>query len=435
MFQTAKKQKNIRNIDCGEIQGRCIMKRLIQNVMKFRQQQNNMHVGQLGPVAFVPMPKFLKLHAPTSNNLPTCRISRSKYQRLVCIGDIHGDLLALLTALFVLNVIDHRACWNTQQQNTIVVICGDVMDRTRHVVDQKTRESKLLSHQSFDNPREEVDVIQYLHALNMSAMGHKGRVICLLGNHEVCTSFPSIGQCNGMQQSFQNAYYSRGWVDDGTVRTKSRTDTEVMQDKMDMFAAGEKFGRYMAVHYPLVLVVGDFILVHGGINIHILNQVRSITKTKESKMLTTINKLMSNWLFTNKIPSNFTASQQEQLQIELLKLVWNRELSQAKVTDATCAVKLEQVFQSLGLDWDLGGVVVGHTIQPNLTPTCSSNGVHKVWRVDLALSEAFGIPTSTGGIIVHQKPQETVVHTHQFKKKPRNCPYLCEWTTFQTVII
>lgn len=407
--KTKKKQKQIRNADCGDIQGRCIMKRLVSTLMRNR-RDNGMHSGHLGPATFTSMASFLSKHGPTSYQCPPSIFSRKQYEKMICIGDIHGDLLALLTALFVLGCIDDRARWKTDAQKVIVVICGDVMDRTRHHVDPVTRESKLISDRSFDNPREEVDVIQYLHALNIESSKSSSKVVCLLGNHEVCTSFPNISQCRGMENTFQNAYYSRGWVDDGSTRTKAWTDAQVMTEKMSMFSAGRSFAQYMAVHFPLVIVVGNFILVHGGINISILNNVQKITGTKETKTLTSMNQIMSKWLFHDTIPTN------KQIQNELLSLVWNRELAQAQQTDVTCAKKLYKVFKSLGLDWNLGGVVVGHTVQPNLSPTCSSDGIHKVWRVDLALSEAFGTPTSTGGIIVRQTPDETIVHTHQFKK-------------------
>lgn len=404
-----KEQKQIRNEDCGDIQGKCIMRRLVSTLIKNR-RNNGMHSGRLGPASFTSMASFLSRYGPKSYHCPPCMFSTKKYEKLVCIGDIHGDLLALLTALFVLGCIDDRAQWHPKAQKVIVVICGDVVDRTRHQVNQITRESKLISDRSFDNPREEVDVIQYLHALNLESGKSGSRVVCLLGNHEVCTSFPKIGQCDGMEEQFQNAYYSRGWVDDGSHQTKSLTDAEVMSQKMTMFSAGNSFARYMAVHFPLVVVVGNFILVHGGINISIMNNVQEITGTKDTKTLTTMNKIMSKWLFHDQVPTN------KSIQKELLNLVWNRKLAQADVTDVACAQNLCQVFKKLGLDWKLGGVVVGHTVQPDLSPTCSSNGVHKVWRVDLALSEAFGTPTSTGGIIVRQTPEETLVHTHQFKK-------------------
>lgn len=104
-------------------------------------------------------------------------------QRLVCLGDVHGDYQALVDFLQLAGVLEFR--FEEQQHyyprgdrqhsalpnraipiwtgnNTILVQCGDVLDRGS----------------------EELACYQLLAELSHQAESQGGRVVCLLGNHE-----------------------------------------------------------------------------------------------------------------------------------------------------------------------------------------------------------------------------------------------------------
>ena len=57
-----------------------------------------------------------------------------------------------------------------------------------------------------------------------------------------------------------------------------------------------------------------------------------------------------------------------------------------------CMQQLNQLFSHLKLQLKYGGIVIGHTVQDTIRPYCNGH----VWRIDLALSEAFGPPTKIG---------------------------------------
>ena len=83
-------------------------------------------------------------------------------QRLICIGDVHGDIEALMKALEVAKVYDRQSnSWIGG--NTIVVQTGDILDRGT----------------------EELACYSLLAKLSQEAPPFGGRVVLLAGNHEI----------------------------------------------------------------------------------------------------------------------------------------------------------------------------------------------------------------------------------------------------------
>jgi hypothetical protein len=91
---------------------------------------------------------------------PMSNIPLLPNQRLICIGDVHGDIHALKAFLQVAQVYDEQEGWIGT--NSIVVQCGDVLDR---------------------GP-DELECWQLLVRLSHQAQAHGGHIICLWGNHE-----------------------------------------------------------------------------------------------------------------------------------------------------------------------------------------------------------------------------------------------------------
>jgi hypothetical protein len=113
-----------------------------------------------------PLASFLKNTSLINNfslaNTPEDCIDLQIGQRLVCIGDVHGDFQALQDFLTLAGVYDIES--NTWcGDNTILVQCGDVLDRYS----------------------QELKCYQLLAQLSREAPEDGGKVIVLLGNHEI----------------------------------------------------------------------------------------------------------------------------------------------------------------------------------------------------------------------------------------------------------
>jgi len=132
--------------------------------------------------SIVRMPEQFIL-APT----PGSYIPLEEGQRLVCVGDVHGDFQALVDFLKIAGVLDFEESSSSSSandlarnsiltysampisdsplwtgNNTILVQCGDILDRGS----------------------EELACYQLLAVLSHQALQYGGRVVCLYGNHE-----------------------------------------------------------------------------------------------------------------------------------------------------------------------------------------------------------------------------------------------------------
>jgi len=95
-------------------------------------------------------------------------------QKIVAIGDIHGDLTSLLVILFGAQLINNDLEW--VGENTFLVFTGDLLDDYR-----SPAEIDFMNQ----HPADEITIISFLSDLNRQALRTNGRVLLCLGNHEL----------------------------------------------------------------------------------------------------------------------------------------------------------------------------------------------------------------------------------------------------------
>ena len=98
-----------------------------------------------------------QLVTPRDDNIPL-----TEGQRLVCLGDVHGDVGALTEFLELAGVYSPSKPNKWLGGNTILVQCGDVLDRGS----------------------QELQCWKLLAKLSQQAAQEGGAIICLWGNHE-----------------------------------------------------------------------------------------------------------------------------------------------------------------------------------------------------------------------------------------------------------
>jgi hypothetical protein len=371
-------------VNCEDITSKCVMLPLIENITKLRNSQDE-SLGSLGPCTFSTVSNFIA-NTKYQNRQPFALEARDR--DVVAIGDIHADFIALLGCMYTMSVIDMNGNWIGG--NTIVVLCGDLLDR----------EGRTGSRVSV-NTREEVDIVQYINALNLSAEDNGGAVIWVLGNHDLSRVF------SNKYKSYRKYVGSQiiGWVDE---KTKSE-DAGVFMDRL--FAPGGPMGVYIATHCVFVLTVGKFVFVHGSFNQTILDDIISVVGSGD--VIYKINTIMRNSMLNIEyLETNYTTFS------EIAKIAFNRSFvdgytTQLKVgleSDIICTDAIRSVFRKLEMSWNYGAFVVGHSIQKHGIPVYCRG---RIWRLDLGMSEAFrpkdGRPKIIGGIRITQ-----------FKKAPFN---------------
>jgi hypothetical protein len=110
--------------------------------------------------------EFKDHRSPLYNISPT--------QKIVALGDIHGDLTSLLVILFGAELINTNLEWIGG--NTFLVFTGDLLDNYR--------DSESIDFMK-QHPADEITIISYLADLNTQALKTEGRVLLTLGNHEL----------------------------------------------------------------------------------------------------------------------------------------------------------------------------------------------------------------------------------------------------------
>lgn len=189
----------------------------------------------------------------------------SQPQRIVAVGDLHGDYQAWLEIALRAGLIDRRNRW--AGGSTVLVQTGDVTDR---------------------GP-DSLKIIRHLMRLQGQARRSGGRVVVVLGNHEAMNMTDDLRYVHpGEFAAFANAdsdrlrrrvYEANKVAITASYRavTPGMTDTAIrgawlaanppgkLEHQAAWSARGE-LGRWTIAN-PAVARVGDTLFVHGGISI------------------------------------------------------------------------------------------------------------------------------------------------------------------------
>jgi hypothetical protein len=255
-------------------------------------------------------------------------------ERLVAIGDVHGDIAALRAALSVAMVIDADDHWTGG--TTTVVQVGDQLDRGE----------------------DERAILHWLEELAEEAKAVGGAVYPMLGNHET------------MNVELDLRYVTEGGYADFADVAWDTADSFYAQypdqekGRIAAFRPGGPYAQLLARHV-IALVVGDTAFVHGG-----------LLPEHADYGLEAINTETRAWMQgTAPRPSLLGGDNSP---------VWSRHYSSSP-DDADCAL----LFETLDA-LDVARMVVAHTVHTEgITAACQD----LVWRVDVGLASYYGGPT------------------------------------------
>lgn len=254
--------------------------------------------------------------------------------RLVAIGDVHGDLGAFRRALRLAGAIDERDRWSGGA--LWVVQTGDLLDRGD----------------------DEDEILGMVARLEREARAAGGQFLALNGNHELMNVQGDFRYVTPDGFRDFDAFASRA-----PSAARARLPRE-MHGRAGAFLPGGRYARELAAR-GTVVVVGDTVLVHGG-----------LTARQLERGLDTINRDVRRFLLGQAPLSAELASEDSP--------VWHRDFA-LRDDPATCAA-LDAVLRPLGAR----RMVVGHTVQEGgITAACEE----RVWRIDVGLARHYGGPT------------------------------------------
>lgn len=245
--------------------------------------------------------------------------------RIIALGDIHADYEALIFALKKAKIINDKLKWVAG--DTVFIQIGDIVDGRSRAGNWKG-----------DN---DLKVIDFLTELQKQAIKKGGKVILLMGNHEL------MNYNGNFSYSGNNGIKTLGGE----------------KKRLEYFK--NQFRNLMKQSY-LAVKFGDWVFSHAGIPSIISNTFT----------IPDLNTLFYEYLdgkLTKPIEKKFMDIISSDIGILTNRKFGNEKVQCKKVIDTLTNLKANHM-------------VVGHTVQDNINSVCN----HKIWRIDTGISRAFG---------------------------------------------
>lgn len=253
-------------------------------------------------------------------------------QRIVAIGDLHGDLDATRRALRLGGAIDENDDWSGGE--LIVVQTGDQLDRGDH----------------------EQEILDLFVKLSGQAREAGGAFHWLLGNHEIMNAKGDLRYVTeGGFEDFEDAVQ----IDSADTTLAGYPESE--RARRAAFHPGQAYALEMSKRF-VILQLGDNLFVHGGVlPEHLEYGIDRINEETQA------------WLRgETEFPEVLKGSNSPQ---------WARLYSD-EADSSACAV-LSDVLGRIGVR----RMIVGHTVQESgIGPVCDS----LAWCIDAGLATYYG---------------------------------------------
>lgn len=302
------------------------------------------------------------------NDYPYTPAIFPKQNRVIVLGDIHGDYNLAITMLKIAKVIDNNNNWIGGA--THVVQVGDQIDRCRPI-GTMTCEQKQTT---YNDEASDVKILRLFTDLDKLAIQKGGRVISLFGNHELMNVQGQMGYV-----SFEGLKEFENYKDPQQPQLKFISPIHA---RAHAFAPGNEIGKLLGCTRLPAVIIGQNLFVHAGI----INSIVELLKIHEKSDLETINIALRKWLL-GLLDAKYI---EKIVQSSKKSMFWTRILGSLPPhidsNDKRCVDNIGKVLEIL----HIGKIIIGHTPQSfiyndNINSTCGDI----IWRVDNGSSTAF----------------------------------------------
>lgn len=317
-------------------------------------------------------------------------IDIEKNQRIIAIGDLHGDIQLTRQCLKASKVIDDHNNWIGG--NTIVVQIGDQLDGCRPYQTECQRDKSHLSDYTEGDDAQDVQIMKLMNKLNLESESTGGRVISLVGNHELMNT---MGHLNYVSRNDLLPFRKPGLDIESDKASESG-----MKGREKAFTPGHDMAKFMACSMVSSVIVGPFLFVHAGF-IEEFTKIMNITCRDD---LIRCNYVVRKWLlgiirpdgqYIRHILSDIDKSPfWIRIFGNIPRNVNIRDMDKRKCDSKDCKMcfKLLPTLELFGVK----GMIIGHTpqffgknSQDDEDKIINSTCDNRLWRVDVGSSYAF----------------------------------------------
>lgn len=283
--------------------------------------------------------------------------------KIIAIGDIHGDYYIFIELLKLAKVINSDLKWIGK--DTYVIQLGDTLDGKRPGIDLDNNFLKTTG---------EIEITNLILNLDNQAKKTGGRVISILGNHELYPYY----------------YYNDKSFNDKYVKTCDLENYRRLYkiSRFKYYKPGYGDGaKLLGKTRPLIIQLGKFIFCHGSLNKAFLQLcIDHKLNINNSKFIdiNKLNKIVSDWLIGNNKKVPFFINNTDNI-----NPLFNRDLTDPKSLNKTECFNL--VYSVLEYFKNAKYLVMGHSTHKNINTLCNKT----VYRTDIAISRAFGSTLKT----------------------------------------
>ena len=249
--------------------------------------------------------------------------------RIIIIGDVHGDIKRFKSILIDSKIINNNLEWIAEPSNTIIVQLGDQIDS----LNRNTNENWEVLN--------DYEMIYFTEHLNNIAKVKGGLCISLIGNHELMNVIGDFSYVSPLNKSDENT-------------------------RKALFKAKGSIALILAKR-PLIIKIKDLLFCHAKLELEHLEILK-----KYNKDIFYLNYIWKNYLENNEINSE-DKEIIDKIIIGNTGILWNRNQNNPKETN--------ELFNELNISY----MFLGHTALERITIIDN-----QIFYCDTGLSRAFG---------------------------------------------
>jgi hypothetical protein len=296
-----------------------------------------------------------------------------KVERVVVLGDIHGDYELAIKMLEIAKVISIDETKNIKWigGNTHVVQVGDQIDRCRPTSNNTCDKP----HTTKNDEASDIEILKLFTRLDKDAQKDNGRVISLLGNHELMNSQGQLGYVSymGIEQfnnidNVINDLLNEFPIDNNKKNIKLGFSTG-KEARAYAFAPGKPIGKFLGCSRVGSLIIGSNLFVHAGMVDGLITELNLNKKVD----LETINIAIRKWLLGLITKDNI----EKIIVPSRTSMFWTRLLGNILPDVSFDAPECRDNISDIIELFKVGSIIIGHTptsftYADGINKTCTS---------------------------------------------------------------